>query len=122
MLNIVRLVSVVPSRRNNALWTACLVAVVALLVMHGFEGATLNLVDAGHRAPHLDDSPDPHGAVGLCVFVAAVAGIGLVAAQVRRRRSGFAVVQPPTFAPAGWPTWSRSAGRSRLIDLRVLRL
>jgi hypothetical protein len=58
----------------------------------------------------------------VCVFVATIAGIGLAAAAVRRRHPGSPVAVRLTNMPGRRPTWSAPAGRSRLIDLRVLRL
>ena len=123
-MDIVRPVSGSNDYGSRLLWTTGLVAVAVagLLVMHGFESAALTFGDEGQSTRHIDDSPESHTAVGVCVFVASIAGIGLGAAKLRRRRLGFVATPGVTFFPSRRPRWSAPAGRFRLIDLGVLRL
>ena len=122
--DIVKLVSGSNGPRTSLLWTATLVAVAiaGLLVMHGFESAALTWTDTGRATRHQPHNPDSHGALGICVFVASMAGVGLAAAWPRGRRLGFVATLHPTFRPLRWPTWLAPAGRSRLIDFGVLQL
>ncbi len=122
--DIVQLVSGSNGARSSVLWTATFVAVAisGLLVMHGFEAAALTWTDTGRASRQQSHNPDGHGALGICVFVASMAGVGLAAAWPRKRRLGFVAALHPTFRPSRWPTWFAPAGRSRLIDLSVLRL
>jgi hypothetical protein len=110
--------------RNSLLWTATLVAVAlaGLLAMHGFQGAALTWADTGQATRHQSHNPDRHGALGICVFVASMAGVGLAAAWSRRRRLGFVAALHPTFRPSRGPKWFAPAGRCRFIELSVLRL
>lgn len=123
-MDIVSPVSGRNERRHGLLWTTGLVAVAiaGLLVMHGFEGAALTFTDQGQSTRHQTRSPESHGAVGLCVFVVSMAGIGLAGARLRRRRLSFVAPLGEMFLPSRCPSWSAPAGRSLLIDLSVLRL
>lgn len=111
-------------RRVNLHATAGLVAVAiaGLLIMHGVDVATLRMTDADQPASQHDDQSESHGALGVCVFVASIAGIGLAAVAVRRRHPGSPVAVRLTNVPGRRSIWSAPSGRSRLIDLSVLRL
>jgi hypothetical protein len=98
------------------------VAVAGVLLMHGFEGAAFTFTDQGQSTRHQTHSPESHGAIGLCVFVVSMAGIGLGAARLRRRRLSFVAPSGEMFQASRCPSWSAPAGRSLLIDLGVLRL
>lgn len=61
------------------------VAVVGLLSMHGLDGVVVSLrepTQAGHGST--GDSSE-HETLGLCVFVAAIAGLGIATTGLSRR-------------------------------------
>jgi hypothetical protein len=59
------------------------VAVAGLLSMHGFDPAVVTLNHTEHTShPQPGAGPEDHSVIGLCVFVVAVATMGL--ASIRR--------------------------------------
>jgi len=122
--DIVRPVSGSKDRIESLLWTTGLVAVAiaGLLMMHGFESAAFSFTHEGESTVHAVQSGDGHGGSGVCLFVASMAGIGLAGAKLRRRRAVFVASLRRAPLPCRWPEWCAPAGRSRLIDLSVLRL
>lgn len=110
-------------RRINLLATVgpVAVAIAGLLMMHGLNNAAVILTDT-QMAPHDDHRPDSQGALGVCVFAASMAGTGLAAVAAGRRHRGSPVAVPLTKVSGRLLSWSAPAGRSRLIDLGVLRL
>lgn len=97
------------------------VSVAGLLSMHGLDPvvATVGQSHTGH-AP-VEAGVDDHGAVGLCIFVAAVAVLAI--ARVRRHQSTKALAKPAN--RPGHFTLARpvmTSGPSLLHRLCVLRL
>lgn len=123
-MDIVRQMPGSNERRHSLLWTTGLVAVAiaGLLVMHGFESAALTFTDQVQSTRHQTRSPESHGAFGVCVFVTTMAGLGIAAGSLRRRRLSFVALSGEIFVTSRCPSWSAPAGRSLLIDLSVLRL
>lgn len=111
--------------RKRLLPTAVLVssAIVGLLIMHGLEAATLSLTTDASLSHHDDGSAtDVHGALGICVFVVSVVGLGVAALKAGRQRQRFIPAWPATATSVQGSGWSRPAGRPLLLDLSVLRL
>lgn len=105
--------------------TAVLVssAIAGLLIMHGLEAATIGLTAEASVSHHDDGSAtDLHGALGICVFVISIVGLGIAAVRVGRPSHRFIPARPATVRSVQTPVWSRPAGRPLLLDLGVLRL
>ena len=109
--------------RVGALKTAILVsvAVLGLLVMHGFDGAIISLTSSDGATSHHDLAEGTHGTLGLCLFVLSIAGLGVAAARARQEHQGLFTARPTMATPVLWSTWSPPAGWSRLLDLGVMR-
>jgi len=115
--------SAMPESRShlpqNVLWVA--VAIAGLLSMHGIEVAVVSASEQSHAIHGVTGGAADHGALGLCLFVAAIAVLGIAArAQSMRgraygRRSDIHRTMP--FGSA-----RGIAGRSRLTRLGVLRV
>ncbi len=97
------------------------VAVAGLLSMHGLDGVIGSLSEQAQSAHGPTGDRGEDDALRFCVFVAAIAGLGLAAAGLTRRSGPTA-----RFAPSDGftPTVSVPAvrGRSRLLRLCVLRI
>jgi hypothetical protein len=111
------------AHRARALKTTILVsvAVLGLLVMHGFDGAVISLTPSDGATSHHDLAEGTHGTMGLCLFVLSIAGLGVAAARAAQKRRGPFTARPTMATPVLWSTWSPPAGWSRLLDLGVMR-
>lgn len=109
--------------RVGTLKTAILVsvAVIGLLVMHGFDGAIISLSSPDRAPSHHDLAGGTHGAVGICLFVLSIAGLGIAAVRAGRKHQALFAARPSPVIPVLWSTWSPPAGRSRLLGLGVMR-
>jgi len=109
-----------PLRRRDLAGSLLLVTLVlaGLLSMHGFDGAVASLSEPSHIA--VEEGTD-HEALSICVFVLAIAGLGmaLLGSSPRGRVPG-RYPQTSNTVP-GRPIPS-GGGRSRLTLLCVLRL
>lgn len=98
------------------------VSVVGILSMHGFDPVVATVdQDHGSHTSNTETGDDAHAAIGLCVFVAAVATLGL--ALVKRLQHPASPANfgypPRRFLRSQRPTVS---GPSLLHRLCVLRL
>lgn len=100
-------------------WVA--VAIAGMLSMHGLEGAVVSAPEQSHAMHGAIGSSADHGALGLCLFVAAIAGLGIA---VLGRSTGGREYGRPCDAHRTIPSGSARciAGRSRLTRLGVLRV
>ncbi len=96
------------------------VAVVGLLAMHGFDGAIISLTPPDAASSHHDDA-GIHGALGLCLFVLSMAGLGLAAIRAGKKHQGLFAAWPTVVSLVRWSNWWPPAGRSRLLALGVMR-
>jgi hypothetical protein len=98
------------------------VSVAGLLSMHGFDPvvATVDQAHSSHAAD-TETGIDDHGAIGLCVFVAAVATLGLAAIKRLQGKETLTslVYRPRQFTPTQ-PIMT--SGPPLLFRLCVLRL
>lgn len=98
------------------------VSVVGVLSMHGLDPVVAT-VDQTHSSPSSDTETgvDAHGAIGLCVFVAAVATLGL--AVIKRLQSSESlanlVYRPEKFTGTQPVTTSGPPLLDRLCVLRL---
>ena len=91
--------------------------------MHGLEAATLSLTNDASVSHHDDGSAtDVHGALGICVFVISLVGLGVAAVKAGRQRQCFIPAWAATVTSVQRSGWSPPAGRPLLFDLSVLRL
>ena len=111
------------AHRARALKTAILVsvAVLGLLVMHGFDGAIISLTSSDGATSHHDLAEGTHGALGLCLFVLSIAGLGVAAARAGQKHQGPFTARPTMMTPVLWSSWTPPAGWSRLLGLGVMR-
>lgn len=74
------------TRSRRVMLFLATVSVAGVLSMHGFDPvvATVDQTHSSH-ASDTETGVDDHGAIGLCVFVAAVSTLGM--ASFRRRQS-----------------------------------
>jgi hypothetical protein len=98
-----------------------LISVAGLLSIHGLDGATATITDQAHSTHGQARDSTPHGVLGICVFVVAMAGLGVAAARAPRQRL-IVAVSPRTSALSLDGTSTIADGRSRLAQLCVLRL
>jgi len=97
------------------------VAIVGLLSMHGLDGAVASLAEPAQSAHGPTADGMGQGTLRICVFVAAIAGLGIAGLRLTKRsmtsgRFSHANLVIPQFSVP----WAPS--RSRLIHLCVLRL
>jgi hypothetical protein len=109
-----------PLRRRDLAGSLLLVtlALAGLLSMHGFDGAVASLAGPSHIAA---EEGTGHDALSICVFVLAIAGLGMaiLASSPRGRVTGR--YPGATDSVPGHPV-PGAGGRSRLTLLCVLRL
>ncbi len=107
------------SRRRVMLFLAA-ASVAGLLSMHGFDPVVAT-VDHSSHASDAETGVDHHGAIGLCVFVVAVATLGM--ASIRRLQSAETVAnlvyRPRQFTPTQRIMTSGPPLLSRLCVLRL---
>lgn len=94
------------------------VAVAGLLSMHGFDGAVGSLSGPPHIAA---EEGTGHDALGICVFVLSIAGLGMAILGPSPRSRVTGLTPETTDIVPGHPV-PRAGGRSRLTLLCVLRL
>jgi len=109
-----------PLRRRDLAGSLLLVtlALAGLLSMHGFDGAVASVSGPSHGAA--EESTD-HGALSICVFVLAIAGLGIAILGPSPRGRVMGRYPETTEAVPGHPI-ANGGGRSRLTMLCVLRL
>lgn len=97
------------------------VSVAGLLSMHGLDPVMANLAQPAHASHSQPAALDSHGAIGLCVFVAALTGVALAAARrlVSSTRPASSPFRTTVFATMPVP---RASGPPLLHRLCVLRL
>jgi hypothetical protein len=111
-----------PRIRRRVMLFLAAVSVAGVLSMHGFDPvvATVDQTHSSHSSD-TETGVDDHGAIGLCVFVVAVATLGL--ASIRRRQSAETLANlvylPRQFTPTQ-PIMT--SGPPLLYRLCVLRL
>ena len=97
------------------------VAIGGLLSMHGLDGVVNSLTDTHHTAQAQTDHDPAHSALGICVFVGAIAGLGVAAARLPRR--AFTIGAFANLTRISSVSWLPALpGRTRLSQLCVLRL
>jgi hypothetical protein len=109
--------------RVGALKTAILVSVAVggLLIMHCFDGAIISLSSPDRAPSHHVLAGGTHGAMGICLFVLSIAGLGIAAVRAGRKHQALFAARPSLVTPVLWSTWSPPAGRFRLLGLGVMR-
>jgi hypothetical protein len=89
--------------------------------MHGLDGILSSLDEPRHATQSGDEGNDEHDTLGICLFVAAVAGLGIASVGLSRRGA----TTPPLVKSVGAAPFRPRplvSGRSRLAQLCVLRL
>jgi hypothetical protein len=111
------------THRVEALKMAILVsiAVGGLLIMYSLDGAIISLSSPDRASSHHTLARGTHGAVGICLFVLSIAGLGMAAVRAGQKHQALFAARPTLVIPILWSTWSPPAGRSRLLALGVMR-
>lgn len=111
-------------RRRLVLMTGlAMLAVVGMLLMHGFDPTAVGLIDTGHNAAEQDPTGGVavHDVLGLCVFVIAVSG--LIASTTTHHRRHRQRRRPTPNPRAGdIAVTVPIGGRLRLFELCVMRV
>jgi hypothetical protein len=98
------------------------VSVAGLLSMHGFDPvvATVDQTHSSHSSD-AETGVDHHGAIGLCIFVVAVATLGMASIRLRQGAEAVAnlVYRPRQFTPTQPIMTSGPPLLSRLCVLRL---
>lgn len=99
-----------------------ILAIFAVLFMHGLDPAAIGFGDRGHHVANQE--PDAaitgHGMLGLCMFAIGLVGLVTVSVSHRRHRS---LPRPPRRGHLPNLTHHGAvAGRYRLMDLGVIRV
>lgn len=89
--------------------------------MHGLGNALSIISNERHTANHADVGSDAHEVIGVCVYLASVAGLGLAMAARRRGSYPTAGRRPMTTTRTDWYKHNLRR-RLRILDLGVLRL
>lgn len=96
-------------------------AIAGLLSMHGLDGVVASFVEPSHSSHGPTGDTSGYETLGICVFVAAIAGLGIAAVGLPRRAATttrYGRTDGRYFLRAR-PSVS---GVSRLVHLCVLRL
>ena len=112
-----------PFGRRHLVETLLLVsvAVAGLLSMHGFDGAVASFAEPAPAAHSPTGDAKGHATLGICLFVAAIAGIGFASLSLLRRAAG-PRRSARIMGPIRFEAKTSISGRSRLVQICVLRL
>ena len=92
-------------------------ALAGLVSMHGLDGAAASLSEPSHTSA---EESTGHETLGICVFVLAIAGLGMATPSSTPRQRVTGRYRQTETVPRH--PLSSGGGRSRLILLCVLRL